>query len=74
MNGMPDISRGKLEWMISSSFLELRMLFGAYSGYGRHIETSSGCNRVNRLASIKHRENGLFLSRRDGSYDGCGWK
>ena len=20
------------------------------------------------------RENGLFLSRRDGSHDGCGWK
>ena len=73
-NGILDINRGKLEWTTSSSFLELRMLFGVYSGYGRHIETSSGCNRVSRLASIKHRENGLVLSRRDGSHDGCGWK
>jgi len=31
-NGMANIGRGKLRWMISSSFLKLKMFFGAYSG------------------------------------------
>jgi hypothetical protein len=74
MNSMADIGRGKLGWTTSRSFLELRMLFGVESGYGRHMETSSRCNRVSRLASIKHREDGLLLSRSYGFYDGCGWK
>jgi len=71
-NGMMDVGRGKLRWMTSSSFLKLRMLFGAYSGYGRQMEISSRCNRVGRLTRIKHREDVLFLSRSDGSHDGCG--
>jgi len=74
MNDMLDIDRGKLGWSTPSSFLKLKTLFGAYSGYSRHIETSSRGNRVSRLASIKHREDGLFLNRRDGSHDGYGWK
>ena len=49
--------------------MKVRTLFGANSGYSGHMKASSSSNRVGRLTSIKHREDGVFLSRKDGSHD-----
>ena len=68
MNGMAYVGRGKLGGTTSSSLLKLRMLLGAKSGYSGHMQTSGRSNRVSRLSCIKHRENGVSLSRRNGSH------
>jgi len=47
MNGMLDIDRGKLGWMTPSSFLKLRMLFGAYSGSNNCPNVCMFCTKVN---------------------------
>ena len=50
------------------------MLLREKLGDGRDIETSGRYNGVSGLASIKHREDGILLSRGEGSHDDGGWK
>ena len=64
------VGRGKLGGMTSSSLLKLRILLGAKSGYSGHMQASGRSNKVSRLSCIKHRENGISLSRRNGSHNG----
>jgi hypothetical protein len=69
MNIMVNVIGGKLGWAATSGLLQLRMLFGAKSRDGRGMDTSNRCNGVSRVASIKHRKNGVLLSLRQRVHD-----
>ena len=57
--------------MTPNSFGKERMLFGVKFGYGRWADTSSLGNGFTRVARIKQREDGVLLSKREGSdHDG----
>jgi len=43
-----------------------RTLFGAKSRDGRGMNTSGRGNRVSRTAYIKHSEDSVFLSKKEG--------
>ena len=69
MDGMVNISRRKLGWMTSNRLLKLKMLLRAKSGYGGRVDTSSRGNEASRVTSIKHSQNGILVSRGEGSHD-----
>ena len=69
---MANIGRGKFLWTTTRGLVELRTLFGAKFRDGRDMNASSGCNRVGRMTSIKLSEDGVLLSRREGSHDDGG--
>ena len=69
MDGMMDIGRRKLGWMTSNRLLKLRTLLRAKSGYGGRVDTSSRGNGASRVTSIKHSQNGILVSREEGSHD-----
>ena len=48
------------------------MLFGAKSKHGRGMDISDRGNGVSRMACIKHSEDSVFLSKREGSHDDGG--
>ena len=74
VDSMTNVGRREFRWVTSSGLLKLRMLLRAKPGDGRDIETSGRCKGVSRLASIKHREDGILLSRGEGSHDDGDWK
>ena len=69
MDGMADIGRRKLEWTISNRVLKLRTLLKVKPGYGGRVDTSSRGDGVSRVTSIKHSQNGILVSRGEGSHD-----
>ena len=69
MDGMADIGRRKLGWMISNRLLKLRTLLRVKSEYGGRVDTSSRGNGVTRVTSIKHSQNGILVSREEGLHD-----
>jgi hypothetical protein len=60
--------------MTTRGLVELRMLFSSKSGDGRRVNTSSGCNGVSRMASIKHSEDGVLFGRSKGFHNNSGRK
>ena len=57
--------------MTPNSFGKERTLFGAKFGYGRWANTSSLGNGFTRVARINQGEEGILLSKREGSdHDG----
>ena len=69
MDGMADIGRRKLGWMTFNRLLKFRTLLRMKSGYGGRVDTSSRENGVSRVTSIKHSQNGILVSRGEGSHD-----
>ena len=69
MDGMADIGRRKLEWTTSNRVLKLRTLLRVKPGYGGRVDTSSRGDGVSRVTSIKHSQNGILVSRGEGSHD-----
>ena len=69
MDNMADIGRRKLGWMTFNRLLKLRMLLRAKSGYGGRVDTGSRGNKVSKVTSIKHSQNGILVSREKGSHD-----
>ena len=65
-------SRGKLGWTTSSGLLQVRMVIGMKHRDSSSDNTSGGGNRVNKITSIKLREDSILLSARERSYDGHG--
>ena len=53
--------------MTPNSFGKERTLFGVKFGYGRWANTSSLGNGFTRVARIKQGEDGVLLSKREGS-------
>ena len=71
MLSMSDIGRGKLCGMNPNNFGKERTLCGAKFGYGRWANISSLGNGFTRVAGIKQGEDGVLLSKREGSdHDG----
>ena len=65
-------SRGKLGWTTSSGLLQVRMVIGMKHRDSSSDNTSGGGNRVNKITSIKLREDSICLSAKERSYDGHG--
>ena len=65
-------SRGKLGWTTSSGLLQVRVLIGMKHRDSSSDNTSGGGNRVNKITSIKLREDSICLSAKERSYDGHG--
>ena len=61
--------RRKLGWMTSNRLLKPRTLLRVKSGYGGMVNTSSRGNGASRVTSIKHSQNGILVSREEGSHD-----
>ena len=72
MLSMTDIGRRKLGRTTSNSFEKGRTLLGAKLRYGRRADTSLLGNGFTRKASIKAREDGALLSKRERSDHGGG--
>ena len=66
------VGRGKLGWMTTSRLLEVRTLLGTKPRDGGNANTHAGCNRTNRMARIKLREDSALLCSRKGSHGGSG--
>ena len=69
MDNMADIGRRKLEWTTSNRVLKLRTLLRVKPGYGGRVDTSSRGDGGSRVTSIKHSQNGILVSRGEGSHD-----
>ena len=72
MDSMTNIGRGKLEWATTNGLLKPRMLFRVKSRDGGRVNTSSSCYGPGGMASIKHSEDCVFLSRGKGYHDDGG--
>ena len=72
VNSIVDNSRGKLGWTTSSGLLQVRMVIGMKHRESPSDNTSGGGNSVNKITSIKLREDSMLLSARERSHDGHG--
>ena len=72
MLSIVDVGRGKFGWMTTSRLLEVRVLLGVKPRDGGNSNTCAGCNRTNRMARIKLREDSALLCSRERSHGGSG--
>ena len=72
MNSITNVGRGKLGWITTNRFLKGRTLCRTESRDSSNADTCAICNRVNRMTSIKLKEDGVLLFSRKRLHDGSG--
>ena len=72
INSMMNVGRGKLGWTTTNRFLKGRMLCRTESRDSSNADTCARYNGMNRMASIKLKEDGLLLFSRKRLHDGSG--
>ena len=74
MNRIVDINQGKLGYMTSSGFLQVRKIYGMGPIDGNSAHTSGRGNRMNKISSIELREDSALLSSRKTYHDDNDWE